>query len=65
MREPKMTPAERRGVKMMKDLQLLAGIDEPTETALKGWRSFSAEDRRQTRLAWKCCCSHRSNEARN
>lgn len=48
-----MTEDEKQGIKMIQALQLMAGIAESDEEALKGWRKMSQEDREQTEAAYK------------
>ena len=47
------TEDEKRGIKMIQALQLMAGITESDEDALRDWRGMSKEDREQTEAAYQ------------
>jgi hypothetical protein len=44
---------EKKGVKMIQHLQKMAGIDEPFDVALAGWRAMSPYEKTQTIAAYK------------
>lgn len=53
----KPSKLEREGVKMIQDLQLMAGIKEPADRALRNWRNMSESERQQTRKVHRMFCS--------